>query len=189
MKIRDSGMPAEDYWESFFNVDFILSELQLNQKIKDAVEFGSGYGTFTVPASKIIKGTIFAFDIDDTVIEILNQKIKKENIKNIKVLKGDFEQDGTGLENESIDYVMLFNILHTEEPLKLLKEAYRILKPRGKAGVIHWIHSSETPRGPLLEIRPKEEQCVNWLIETGFEILVKPVLLPPYHYGLVGIKK
>ena len=31
---------------------------------------------------------------------------------------------GTGLEDECVDYVMLFNILHAEEPLKILGEAY-----------------------------------------------------------------
>ena len=63
MRIRESGMPPEDYWESFFNVDLILSKLQFNKKIKDAVEFGSGYGTFSIPASKIIKGNLFAFPL------------------------------------------------------------------------------------------------------------------------------
>ena len=189
MRIRESGMPPEDYWESFFNVDLILSKLQFNKKIKDAVEFGSGYGTFSIPASKIIKGNLFAFDIDDSMIKILNRKISDKKIKNIKVIQKDFVTEGTGLKEKSIDFAMIFNILHAEEPLKLLNESYRILKPGGKAGVIHWIYSSKTPRGPSLEIRPTEEKCIKWLSKTGFEILVKPVSLPPYHYGVVGIKK
>jgi len=188
MRIRESGMPPEDYWESFFSVDLILSKLQFNKKIKDAVEYGSGYGTFSIPASKIIKGTLFAFDIDDSMITILNKKISENGTKNIKVIQRDFSSDGTGFQNNSVDYVMLFNILHAENPTILLKEAYRILKQGGKAGVINWIYSFETPRGPSLEIRPKEENCIKWLSKTGFEILVKPVSLPPYHYGLVGIK-
>lgn len=189
MKIRDSGMPPEEMWEKFFDVQLILSKLKLNNSINDVAEFGSGYGTFTIPASKIIKGTLFAFDIDDLMIGVLKRKISDNKIENIKVTKSDFMNHGTGLKDESIDYAMLFNILHAENPIILLKEAYRILKPGGKAGVIHWIYSSETPRGPSLDIRPKEENCINWLREMGFMILVKAVSLPPYHYGLVGIKK
>ena len=36
MKVRDSGMPKEDMWIEFFNVDLILSELQI-------IEIGFGY--------------------------------------------------------------------------------------------------------------------------------------------------
>jgi ubiquinone/menaquinone biosynthesis C-methylase UbiE len=41
------------------------------------VEIGCGYGTFTIPAANQIKGKVFAFDIEDEMIEVLNQKIKK----------------------------------------------------------------------------------------------------------------
>lgn len=84
--------------------------------INASAEFGSGYGTFSIPASKIIKGTLFAFDIDQEMIEILNRKIEKDNIKNIKIIKRDFVVNGTGLKEKSVDYVMLFNILHAENP-------------------------------------------------------------------------
>jgi len=50
----------------------------------------------------------------------------------------DFIYKRSGLENESLDYAMLFYILHAEKPEELLKEAYRILTPEGKLGVIHW---------------------------------------------------
>ena len=78
MKIRDSGMPEESYWESFFDTQFILSQLQLDNTIVDAVEFGSGYGTFTIPAAKIIKGNLYALDIETELINSLKQKVREE---------------------------------------------------------------------------------------------------------------
>jgi len=188
MKIRESGMPEESYWESFFDTQFILSQLQLDNKINDAVEFGSGYGTFTIPAAKIIKGNLYAFDIDPIMIERLNQRIIGTKLSNIKVINHDFVNEGTGLQDNSVDYVMLFNILHAENPGALLNEAHRILKPNGKAGVIHWIHSSITPRGPSLDIRPTSLQCVDWLLKANFKITNKEITLPPYHYGITANK-
>jgi len=73
---------------------------------------------------------------------------------NITFVKRDFVADGTGLADQSVDYVMLFNILHHSEPLELLNEAYRILKVGGRAGMIHWNYNPETPRGPSMDIRP-----------------------------------
>ncbi len=52
-------MPAEDLWASFFNVELILSELQINSDINDLVEIGCGYGTFTIPSAKKIKGILY----------------------------------------------------------------------------------------------------------------------------------
>ncbi len=189
MKIRESGMPNELYWESFFDVSNIFSKLELIPSVKDVVEFGSGYGTFTIPASKIIKGNIYAFDIDNSMINRLKERSAKENITNIKILHKDFIKDKTGLKDNSVDYVMLFNILHAEDPISLFEESYRILKYKGKLAIIHWIYSEITPRGPSLNIRPKPEDCTQWMKSAGFS-LAKPVLsLPPYHYGILGLKE
>ncbi|MFZ6032134.1 MAG: class I SAM-dependent methyltransferase [Melioribacter sp.] len=188
MKIRESGMPEESYWESFFDMQLILSKLHLDETIFDVVEFGSGYGTFSIPAAKIIKGTLHAIDIDDEMINRLKERITAENISNIRVIKRDFVNEGTGMEDSSVDYVMLFNILHAENPLILLNEAYRIIKSQGKVGVIHWIHSTDTPRGPSLEIRPTPLQCIEWLLKANFKIINKEISLPPYHYGIIAYK-
>ena len=189
MKVRDSGMPEESYWETFFNPQNIFSQLQLDNKIIDAAEFGSGYGTFTIPAAKIIKGDLHAFDIEPEMISILKEKVGKEKIPNIKIHQTDFVKYGTKLKDESVDYAMLFNILHAEDPVALLKEAYRILILEGKLGVIHWIYSKSTPRGPSLYIRPKPEQCIEWLKQSGFKLGSEVIQLPPYHYGIVGVKR
>ncbi len=188
MKVRDSGMPEESYWETFFNPQYIFSKLQLDNKINNASEFGSGYGTFTIPAAKIIKGTLHAFDIEPEMISILKEKVDKEKISNIKINQIDFVKEGTKLKDESVDYVILFNILHAEDPVALLQEAYRILMCEGKVGVVHWVYSKSTPRGPSLDIRPKPEQCIDWMKSAGFKIESGIISLPPYHYGILGIK-
>ena len=188
MKVRDSGMPQEEMWKSFFDPHTILQKLNMNFNIKDAVEFGSGYGTFSITAASLISGNLYALDIEKEMIGSLQKKIREENISNIKIIQRDFVTEGTGLKDDSVDYVMMFNILHAEEPEKLLQEAYRILRSGGKIGVIHWIHSEDTPRGPSLDMRPAPEQCIKWLRNTGFEMEGKTIDLPPYHYGIIGSK-
>lgn len=188
MKVRDSGMPDELVWQKFYDINLIFEKLQIDGSLNNVVEFGSGYGTFTIPASKIIKEKVIALEIEPDLISTLGNKISSESLRNIELKQNDFMENGTGLNDESVDYAMLFNILHTEKPVALLKEAYRILKPGGKAGIIHWIHSSITPRGPSLDIRPTPLQCVNWLLEANFKILKNGIALPPYHYGILAYK-
>jgi ubiquinone/menaquinone biosynthesis C-methylase UbiE len=187
MKVRESGMPDEKLWEEFFDVEKILKVMKIDNNIIDVAEFGSGYGTFTIPASKVINGRIYALDIEPEMINRVTARAQDENLNNIQPMLHDFVCESSGLEDESVDYVMLFNILHAKNPEILLKEAYRILKPEGKLGIIHWNFDPETPRGPPMEIRPKTEQCIHWTVEIGFK-LEKRHNLEPHHYGLVFTK-
>jgi ubiquinone/menaquinone biosynthesis C-methylase UbiE len=74
-----------------------------------------------------------------------------------------------------------------EHPEQLLHEAKRVLKKKGKLGIIHWNYDPKTPRGPSMTIRPKPEQCLKWAGDVGFQN-PKRFDLKPYHYGLVLIK-
>jgi len=147
MKTRESGMPDEERWSDFFDPDFILSELDLDPSTKGVVDMGSGYGTFAIPAALRISGRVLAVDIDPQMVEVCQTKIKEAGLTNISCQQRDFVTYGICLPDESADFVMLFNILHAENPVRLLEEAYRILVPCGKVGVIHWNYDPTTPRG------------------------------------------
>ncbi len=178
-------MPVEDIWSDFFNVDLILSELQINSMINDLVEIGCGYGTFTIPSSKQITGKLYTFDIEKDMVDIVKQKITNERIDNVIPEQRDILIQTTGLASDSIDYVMLFNILHHDSPIDFLTEAYRILKPKGKIGILHWRSDILTPRGPDLSIRPNPVQILQWIDKSKFKLDKNPVVIEPYHYGLV----
>ncbi len=184
MKVRESDMPKEDEWARFFNPKRILRQLGLNRKTNDVADFGSGYGTFTIPASQMISGKVYAFDIEPSMVQAVEQKAKMLNLENVKPILRDFVSVGSGLKNSSIDFVMLFNILHLDKPTELLKEAYRVLVVGGKVGIIHWNYDPLTPRGPPMNIRPKPDQIRKWAESVGF-IFEKQFDLKPYHYALL----
>lgn len=188
MKVRESGMPEREMWEKFFNPLKILATLGLNSQTVDVAEFGCGYGTFTIPAAKVIKGKIYALDIDPDMIRITNEEAKRHELDNVQTILRDFIAKGSGLPDGSMDYVMLFNILHLEKPMILINEAKRILKEKGKLGIIHWNYDPTTPRGPSMDIRPKPEDCIKWAQSAGFNRAIQ-YDLKPYHYGIVLTKK
>lgn len=182
-------MPDKGFWESFFEPKILLTKLGLTPTCNDVAEFGCGYGTFTIPAAQIIRGTVYAFDIEPEMVEASTIKAYTHGLQNIQIEQRDFVQDGTGISNEQVDYVMLFNILHAEEHKELLREAWRILIVGGILGIIHWNYDSSTPRGPSMDIRPKPEQCRDWAEAVGFQSQTEtPIDLPPYHYGWILIK-
>lgn len=188
MKARESGMPDEEMWQTFFSPSQTLWALGLHGGMSDVAEFGCGYGTFTIPAAQIIRGRLHAFDIEADMIESTRNKAKQHDLSNVRLYQRDLVLNGTGLSDISVDYVMLFNILHAEAPDLLLAEAFRILHGDGTLGIMHWNYDPMTPRGPSMDIRPKPEECAALAENTGFVIVPTLVDLPPYHYGILAKK-
>lgn len=189
MKGRESGMPDEAYWASFFDPEGILDRVLISAGgCYNVVEFGCGYGTFTLPAATRTRGLVTALDIEPDMVSLVEQRAHQPGLSNIRAVLRDFVAQGTGLADGKQGHAMIFNLLHLEEPLALLREAYRVLQPGGILSVIHWRSDIETPRGPPLAIRPSPERCAAWLAEAGFDSVV-PVDLgsaAPYHFGLLA---
>ncbi len=187
MKVRDSGMPEEATWEGFFEPDSVLRRLGLDREGGDVVEFGCGYGTFTIPAARIVSGTVWAIDVEPEMVRRTRRRAAEAGLANVRVIRRDFVERGCGRPGASAGYAMLFNILHAERPRELLAEAWRVLRPGGLLGIVHWVHDASTPRGPDLAFRPRPEECVRLAAAAGFVLAPDPVVaLPPYHYGLAG---
>jgi SAM-dependent methyltransferase len=191
MKGRESGMPEEAYWQSFYDADCIVEKLECAKGKKERIaEFGSGYGTFTLPAAKRTTGVVHAFEIEHELVALVQRKAAEAGLQNISAERRDFVAEGTGLPPQSVDHAMIYNLLHIEEPVRLLREAHRILHPGGVVSIIHWKHDASTPRGPSMGIRPRPEQCREWAEVAGFSFLRDQDLSPccQYHYGMLLIR-
>ncbi len=150
------------------------------------VEFGSGYGTFTLALAGLVTGPIIGLDIEPDLVRDLNTKSHNLGLPNIQIIERDFVEQGTGLPDDQAGHAMLYNILHIENPVGLLKEAWRILGPEGSLSLIHWRNDIPTPRGPSLAIRPTPEDCARWAVEAGFAepTLIDLASVAPYHFGM-----
>jgi SAM-dependent methyltransferase len=119
----------------------------------------------------------------------VEEKCRAADTANVRATLRDFVATDTGLADDSMDAALLFNILHHEEPVALMREAWRVLKPNGRLAVIHWNYDPATPRGPVMEIRPRPEQCIAWGVAAGLRFDEKNrFALLPHHYGLLFSK-
>jgi SAM-dependent methyltransferase len=177
MRIRDSGMPAESFWESLFDVPLVMSRLGID-RFHDVAELGCGYGTFSIPVARAIRGTLSTFDIEPAMVA---RTIERGAGLRIVAKVRDVMHEGFGVK---ADAVLLFNILHCEEPVRLLEHARAALNAGGEVLVIHWRHDLATPRGPSLDIRPRPEQIVAWASAAGLTTMGATIDLPPWHFGL-----
>lgn len=135
--------------------------------------------------AKRIRGVIETIDINPEMVKRTLERAEEASLNNVHTSVRDVLKEGFPGPDESKDACLLFNILHGEEPVRILREAARIVRPGGWVLIIHWRRDIGTPRGPNFRIRPKPEQIVEWAQETERLDLEGPVLdLPPWHYGI-----
>jgi len=184
VKVTDSGMPDEIYWDSLFDHEGIVNWLELTGVAGPIAEVGCGYGSFTVPVAKKTNGKIYTFDVEPTMLEAARVKVQKEHLSNVYFYLRDVLEQGTGLESNSIGMVLLFNILHFDEKRVMLKEASRILKHGGIVAIIHWRKDIETPRGPVVHTRPDKKEILEAVSGLDLYFNGNSKILEPYHWGI-----
>lgn len=178
-------MPEEEYWETLLDAELILDRLGVDASLHDVVELGCGYGTFTLPVARRISGVIETFDIEQVMVERTKQRAEAAGLRNVCSHLRDVMKDGFGCAPESQDACLLFNILHCEEPVRLLTHAAQVVRPGGWVLAIHWRFDPDTPRGPTMDIRPRPDQITGWAVRTGLLDLAGEIIdLPPWHYGM-----
>jgi len=107
-----------------------LREMGL-QKGQTVLDYGCGIGSFSIPAAKMVgdDGVVYALDIHPLAIKAVEKKIEKKQIANVKTILSARE---TGLPDESVDVVLLYDVFQmVSDKEKLLDELHRVLKSDG----------------------------------------------------------
>lgn len=178
MKVPESGMPEETYWESLFDVNLILDRLEIGPAVTHVAELGCGYGTFTLPVAQRIRGTVFTFDIEPLMLARTQERAAEMSLANVQPTFRDVIANGFGLEPASCDAALLFNILHFPQSERLIHEAARVLRPGGRVLAIHWRSDIATPRGPPLALRPQPSYAKQWADAAGLTVTATTELPP-----------
>jgi ubiquinone/menaquinone biosynthesis C-methylase UbiE len=116
------------------------------------LDFGCGTGHYTLAAARAVGrgGFVHAADAHPAALEIVERDAARLNIQNIETIFTDLE---TGLDDASVDAVLLFNVLGGRNDIKaLLSEMRRVLKP---GGVLH-VRFPQLRNGRLEEMMMKD---------------------------------
>ncbi len=164
------------------NPDTILTAVEIKPNIV-AADLGCGSGYFTVPLARMVK-MVYAIDVQKEMLDFLVDKIKKQKIRNIKLLLT--KPDEIPLESESIDLLLSVNTLHEfDNKGKMIQEIGRVARRNGKLLIVDF-QKKDTGFGPPVEIRVSKTRAIKLFAERGFRFSTAKLL--PYHYLLVFIK-
>lgn len=141
--------------------DVLAERMQLKPGMF-VVEIGPGKGSYTkVVAKRILpNGKVYAVDISEYVIERLKIRVEKEGITNI--IPKIENAYNFSFANESVDRVYAIACLpEIPEPVKVLSECRRILKPDGLICLCELFLDPDYPR------RKTEKR---WANEAGLKL-------------------
>lgn len=164
----------------FLNPESILDKLGLSKEMILA-DLGCGTGYFTIPASLRVK-KVYALDVQQEMLDILSEKIKKQKIANIEAILS--EESRIPLADGSVDVLLMGNVFHElEDRSSILNEVKRILLSGGLLVIIDW-KKMEMDFGPPIEERLTAEEVISICRDSGFEVREQSDA-GPYNYLLI----
>ena len=117
------------------------------------MDLGPGKGFCTFPLSKMVgdQGIIYAADIQKKMLDIIELKAKKKNVRNIRTF--NITENGFNMDI-AFDFILMFWMLHeVREKEMLFEDIKRMLKDSGKILIVEpIIHVSNKKFKRILEI-------------------------------------
>ena len=163
-RLMSLGLKFRDF---FLSPKDTLAEVDI-KPASNILDYGCGPGSYTTDAARLVgsSGKVYALDIHPLAIQRVQKIAAKKGLTNIVTILSDCT---TGLPNESIDVVLLYDILHSlNESDKILAELHRVLKPDGILSFNdHHLKENEiiarlTGKG-LFKLSRKEKRLYNFL--------------------------
>src|SRR3989304_4534792 len=169
-----AGIPAEAVQASLgCGNPVMLAELKPGQIVLD---LGAGGGIDVLLSAKRVGpgGKAYGLDMTDEMLELARWTAPAAGVTNVEFLKGEIER--IPLPNDSVDVIISNCVINlSAEKPRVLREAFRVLRPGGRLAV-----SDVVVRGPVPEeIRRSLELwvgCVAGALEVEeFERLLREV--------------
>ena len=153
------------------------------------LDLGSGGGIDVLLSAKRVgpTGKAYGLDMTDEMLALANENKRRAGAENVEFLKGEIEQ--IPLPDASVDVIISNCVINLSgDKRKVLREAFRVLKPGGRFAVSDVVVRGEVPAGVRSNMELwigcvagalEEQEFLGLLREVGF---VKPSIEPTRVY-------
>ena len=158
----------------FLDSDEIISELNLkgNETFMDA-GCGDGHIAIKVVEEYLPDGTVYAVDVYDASIKDMEAYKAENNVENLINIEADITKGIPGVDDESIDVVLMVNVFHGFRASRTMDEAIdefaRIIKQDGKIAIMDY-KAWDVPKGPPTAFRSSPEELEEVFAKHGLKM-------------------
>lgn len=181
------GYPAADWLdrdnrEEEERLSLLVKSLGLKPGMMVA-DIGAGSGRISVMMAKEIQetGNVFAVDIQQEMLELIAEKMVLQEVKNIKLVKGD--EKSPNLEADSIDLALMVDVYHEfEYPYEMILSLSKAIKTGGRVVLVEY--RKEDVDVPIKRVhKMTEAQAKRELVQPEFRFQWKETIgvLPWQH--------
>lgn len=167
------------YWQM---PNRVMDELNITPGMTIA-DVGAGIGYFTLILAKRVgeKGKVYASDIDEDALAILNEQGKELELDNIVIIHG--QEDDSLLPKDSVDLVLIVNTIQfVKEKTAFLNNIRSSLKKNGKLVFIQWDAEKMDSELPGWSKEDREKYTIhtmlNMIYAANYEVLDIKYFLP-----------
>jgi ubiquinone/menaquinone biosynthesis C-methylase UbiE len=157
---QDLGLLEGPDRESYQRPEQIMDALNIGEGSVVA-DVGAGGGWFTVRLARRVgpNGIVYAQDLQPQMIHAIEGRVHGEGLRNVKMVLGT--KLDPRLPENALDAILVVDSYHEwEQPITLLRNLAKTLKPGGLIGIVEWTKDGGGP-GPSLEDRIDPDRVVR----------------------------
>ncbi|HUV21973.1 MAG TPA: metalloregulator ArsR/SmtB family transcription factor [Gammaproteobacteria bacterium] len=147
-----------------------LHEIIGDEPVSELLDIGTGTGRILEILSPQVEHGV-GVDLSSGMLAVARSNIERHGFSHVQVRKGDMYR--LPIEDSSIDLAIVHMVLHySDEPLEVIREAARVLRPRGRLIVIDFaVHGEEKLRDEFNHHRLgfSDEEVRLWFKNCGLE--------------------
>jgi SAM-dependent methyltransferase len=179
---QDLGLiqaPDREQWQK---PEQIMDALRIAEG-STVADVGAGGGWFTIRLARRVgpNGLVVAEDIQQPMIEEISRRVQRENVPWVRPLLGTATDPRLP---PGLDAILIVDVYHEmDDPVTLLKNAARSLKPNGRLGVVDFLPGGGGP-GPAPDQRVDPKTVIREAEAAGLR-LISQEIVPPFEFLLV----
>jgi ubiquinone/menaquinone biosynthesis C-methylase UbiE len=146
-------------------------------------DLGAGGGWFTIRLARRVGpyGKVYAVDVQRLMIEAIERRVEREGLGNVQAVLGGYDDP---LLPAPVDAVLIVDAFpELQNPVVLLRNVARKLKPQGRIGIIDYLEGEGGP-GPEPQDRVPPGEVIATAGLAGLKPLEQHTFLP-YQYFLI----